>query len=216
MKAITHLQEALQDIAELKAQRAALNEKISKARHVTDEAEQLAGQASSLKSRRRGLLARMFLGESLSDGEKSEAEALDSEISTAEQAQAEITRNAEGAQAAIEILSRQLVEIQAEITAAEKAVADLRYKALAENAEAKRREFINAAKRLPEYYAAFVGAARAVNMEVSLSDGRMFYFNPLSLSNEFMVEVAGEVIRADVSSEIMAAQQEAVRALPAG
>lgn len=208
MNARTQLETTLAQIAELIGQIATLNEKVGRASAVTSQAAEVHRQTESLKQQRRGLLARLFLGDAPADTSE-----IDAQIRQAQNTASDLQDDAEAAQMALDTLQAQISTLAQRRHELEAVLPELRHAVLTERAHAAADAYAAKVGELIDAYVVMAGAARAVN--ALAGDGKPAFCNYLDISTRVELPVLGRrAIVQDVTREIMAAEQAASAALP--
>lgn len=208
MNARTQLETTLAQITALAGQITTLNEKASRASTVTSQATEARQQVENLKQQRRGLLARLFLGDGPADTSE-----VDAQIKQTEETAAGLQDDAEAAQMALDTLQGNIRELAEQRYALEATLPNLRHAVLAEHAHAAADAFAAKVEELVDAYIVLAGAARAVN--ALAGEGRPHFCSYLDISGRVELPVLGRpAIVREVSREIMAAEKTASAALP--
>lgn len=208
MNARTQLETTLAQIAELAGQIATLNEKAGRASAVTSHAAEVRQQTESLKQQRRGLLARLFLGDGPADTSE-----VDAQIKQTEDTAAGLQDDAEAAQMALDTLQAQIGTLAQRRHELEAGLLGLRHAVLTEQAHAAADAYAAKVGELIDAYVVMAGAARAVN--ALAGDGKPAFCNYMDISARVELPVLGRrAIVQDVTREIMAAEQASNGALP--
>lgn len=211
MNAITQLQDTLAQMNTLQSQINAINDKANRASAVTSQAASVQQQADTLKQQRRGLLARLFLGDAPADTSE-----IDAQIQQAQHAAADLQDDAEAAQLALDTLNAQASALIQQHHQLQASLPGLRHAALTVQANAAADAYAAKVAKVAELIDAYVllaGNARAVN--ALAGEGRPSFCSYMDISARVELPVLGRrAIVQEVTREILAAEQAANAAIP--
>ncbi len=185
----------------------AIEAHVSKARDAIADAERPTQQAQALKSKRRSMLGRLFLGR----GDAVEVDQVDSQIATAEAQAVKSARTREGAEAAIEELRQPIEGLSMQINELHQHRQPLMHAAYRENAHGLFSNLVAAADAYTTAYAAVLGACRATDAIAKDSQGQLSYYfgSELWFNEPPLARDNGFSIRRDLSAEIAAGMRAA-------
>lgn len=208
MNATQALNNTIAKLTELDSQINALHEQGSQARDVSGQVTSARQQAAALKQQKRGLLARLFLGEPAADTSE-----LDVQIEQAQGAVDNLQDGEEAAQMALGILQQQIDALSRQRHAIAVYLPDLRHAILLENAKTAAEAYERQVRALGPLYAAAAGAIIAANMNADPAAGRV-YAGPLAIDFYPAFPTHKGTMRLNLEDDIKAAQVAAKAALP--
>lgn len=157
------------EMAELDGQVVALQQKLNRASADSSALAEARAELSAAKSKKRGLLARIWLGES-----KDSTDAVNQEIREAEQKAESCSESAQGAEVASEIIGAQINELRQKARSLAEEIPALRYAIGVERLSDLCADYYATVDAAEKAFAKVRGAALAINRIADPYSGRVY------------------------------------------